>query len=159
MDSRTQRSRPRTQKKSEAKAKDRLPEDISSRGQGEECSRPRPRIQGLSVLRKKKEKVSKKIFQTTSKKKGLRASKLQFSAKHQAFSKKKGLREFPGEVSGVFQGKVKKGHGHDPFLTIQKSPVIEPRTGHFRKRVGFEAKVKDFKMCPGGQGRPQRLHV
>ena len=40
--------------------------------------------------------------------------------------------------------------------------MIEPRTGHFRGFVGFEAKgkdlsfaakAKDFKMCP--QGRPR----
>ena len=109
--------------------------------------------------KKKRKGLQKNFPNDLQKKKGLRASKFQFSAKHQAFSKKKRSSLFPGEVSGVFQGKVKKGHGHDPFLTIQKSPVIEPRTGHFRKRVGFEAKVKDFKMCPGGQGRPQRLHV
>ena len=35
------RPRPRTQKKSEAKAKDSLSEDRHSRGQGQECSRPR----------------------------------------------------------------------------------------------------------------------
>ena len=37
------RPRPRTQKKSEAKAKDSLSEDRHSRGQGQECSRPRRR--------------------------------------------------------------------------------------------------------------------
>ena len=43
VESRTQgsRPRPRTQKKSEAKAKDSLSEDRQSRGQGQECSRPR----------------------------------------------------------------------------------------------------------------------
>ena len=42
-------------KKSEAKAKDSLFEDRTSRGQGQECSRPRPRTKdtGASVLRKK----------------------------------------------------------------------------------------------------------
>ena len=53
MKSRTQGSRPRTQKKSEAKAKDSLSEDRHSRGQGQECSRPRPRTQA-QVLSKKK---------------------------------------------------------------------------------------------------------
>ena len=48
MESRTQGSRPtpRTQKKSEAKAKDSFSEDGHSRGQGQECSRPRPKDQG-----------------------------------------------------------------------------------------------------------------
>ena len=47
VESRTQgsRPRPRTQKKSEAKAKDRLSEDRHSRGQGQECSRPRTQPQ------------------------------------------------------------------------------------------------------------------
>ena len=56
VESRTQGSRPRpkTQKKSEAK--DSLSEDRHSRGQGQECSRPRPRTKdtGASVLQKKK---------------------------------------------------------------------------------------------------------
>ena len=44
-----------TKKKSEAKAKDSLSEDRPSRGQGQECSRPRPRTKdtAASVLQKK----------------------------------------------------------------------------------------------------------
>ena len=57
VESRTQgsRARPRTQKKSEAKAKakDSLFEDRTSRGQGQERSRPRTKDTGASVLRKK----------------------------------------------------------------------------------------------------------
>ena len=45
---RTQGSRPRTQKKPEAKAKDR-----PSRGQEQECSRPRTKHTGASVLKEK----------------------------------------------------------------------------------------------------------
>ena len=54
VNSRTQGSRPRTQKKSEAK--DSLSEDRPSRGQGQECPRPRPRTKdtAASVLQKKK---------------------------------------------------------------------------------------------------------
>ena len=50
----------------EAKAKDSLSEDRTSRGQGQECSRPRPRTEdtGASVLLKKK--VFKNIFQAIS---------------------------------------------------------------------------------------------
>ena len=50
------RPRPRTQKKSEAKAKDSLSEDRPSRGQGQKCSRSRPRTKdtAASVLQKKK---------------------------------------------------------------------------------------------------------
>ena len=57
VESRTQgsRPRPRTQKKSEAKAKDIHSEDRPSRSQGQECSRPRPRTKdtAASVLEKK----------------------------------------------------------------------------------------------------------
>ena len=43
--------------------------------------------------------------------------------------------------------------------------VLEPRTGHFRGLVGFEARAKDFKMCsrclgrPRGQGCSRGLHL
>ena len=53
-----------------------------------------------------------------------------------------------------FQGKEKKAHGLGPFSTIQCS---RPKTRHFRgfagfkaKDLTFEAKAKDFKMCPRG---------
>ena len=81
MESRTQGSgpRPRTQKKSEAK--DSLSEDRHSRGQGQECSRPRTKDTSASALQIKKglhknfsgdlqkKKVFTKIFQAISKKK------------------------------------------------------------------------------------------
>ena len=68
-------------KKSEAKAKDSLSEDRHSRGQGQECSRPRPRTKdtSASALRKKK-KVFTKIFQAISTKKTF--SKKIFQALH-----------------------------------------------------------------------------
>ena len=67
--SRTQgsRPRPRTQKKSEAKAKNSLYEDRHSRGQGQKCSRPRTKDTSASALQKKK--VFTKIFQAISTKK------------------------------------------------------------------------------------------
>ena len=60
------RLKPRTQKKSEAKAKDSPYEDRPSRGQGQECSKPRPRTEdpGASILLKK---VFKIFFQAISK--------------------------------------------------------------------------------------------
>ena len=56
VESRTQGLRPRrrTQKKSEAKAKDSLSEDRHSRGQGQECSRPRTKDTSACALQKKK---------------------------------------------------------------------------------------------------------
>ena len=76
VESRTQgsRPRPRTQKKSEAKAKDTkkirgqtkdsLSEDRTSRGQEQECSRPRTKDTGASNLQKKK--IFKNFFQAIS---------------------------------------------------------------------------------------------
>ena len=58
VESRTQGSRPRTQQKSEAK--DSLSEDRPSRGQGQECSRPRTKNTAASVLQKKSS--LKKLF-------------------------------------------------------------------------------------------------
>ena len=56
------------QKKPEAKAKDSLSEDRHSRGQGQECLRPRTKDTSASALQKKK-KVFTKIFQAISTKK------------------------------------------------------------------------------------------
>ena len=71
MESRKQGSRPRIQKKSEAKAKDSLSEDRHSQGQEQECSRPRPRTKhtSASALQKIKKKVFTKIFWAISEKK------------------------------------------------------------------------------------------
>ena len=67
------------------------------------------------------------------------------------------------EVSGVFQRN---------FNCSKNTAVLEPRTGQFSRTWGFEAKAKDltfeakakdFKMCPcgrsRGQGRPRGLHL
>ena len=128
MESRTQgsRPRPRTQKKSEAKAKDSLSEDRHSRGQGQECSRPRTQAQVLS----KKKKSSQKFFKRSPQKTVFRK---------------------------IFQALHK-------ILTIQKILLSSSRgQANFRgleaKDLTFEAKAKDFKMCPRGQGRPRGLHL
>ena len=57
-----------TKKKSEAKtkAKDSLSEDRHSRGQGQECSRPRPRTKDTSASALQKKKVFTKIFKAIS---------------------------------------------------------------------------------------------
>ena len=64
VESRTQGSRPRTQKKSEAK--NSLFEDRPSRGQGQECSRPRPRTKDTAASVLQKKKTFKKVFQAIS---------------------------------------------------------------------------------------------
>ena len=135
VESRTQgsRPRPRTQKKSEAK--DSLSEDRHSRGQGQESLRPRQRTKdtSASALQKKKKKVFTKIFQAISTK-----------------------TRFPKNFSSTPQN----------FNNSKNTAVLEPRTGQFSRTWGleakdltFEAKAKDFKMCPRGQGRPRGLHL
>ena len=78
VESRTQgsRPRPRTQKKSEAKAKGSLSEDRHSRGQGQECSRPRTKDTSGSVLQIKKS--SQKFFRRFPKKKKKKRSSQKF---------------------------------------------------------------------------------
>ena len=109
VESRTQgsRLRPRTQKKSEAK--DSLSEDRHSRGQGQECSRPRTQAQVLS----KKKKIFIKIFQAISKKKV-------FTKIFQAISSKK---RFPKNFSSAPQN----------FNNSKNTAILEPRTGQFSR--------------------------
>ena len=76
----------------EAKAKDSLSEDRHSRGQEQECSRPRPRTKDTKRKcspKKKKKKVFTKIFQAISKKKKKRSSQKFFkrSPRKNAFQK------------------------------------------------------------------------
>ena len=110
MESRTQgsRPRPRTQKKSEAKDKDSLSEDRHSRGQGQECSRPRTQAQ---VLSKKKKKILTKIFLLISKKKKV------FTKIFQAISTKK---RFPKKFSSAPQN----------FNNLIAFSVLELRNTH-----------------------------
>ena len=56
-------------KKFETKAKDSLTEDRHSRGQEQECSRPKPRTKDTSASVLQKKKVFTKIFQAISTKK------------------------------------------------------------------------------------------
>ena len=78
-----------------------------------------------------------------------------FTKIFQAISSKK---RFPKNFSSASQN----------FNSSKNSVVLEPRTGQFSKTCGleakakdltFEAKAKDFKMCPRGQGRPRGLHL
>ena len=138
------RPRPRTAfpRTDTLEAKDR---NARGRGQG-----PRTQAQVLS----KKKKVFTKVFQAISKEK-----KKVFTKIFQAISTKK---RFPNNFSSSPQN----------FNNSKNSAVHEPRTGQFSRTWGleakakdltFEAKAKDFKMCPRGrprsQGRPRGLHL
>ena len=119
MESRTQgsRPRPRTQKKSEAKAKDSLSEDRHSRGQGQECSRPRTKDTSASALQKKK-RSSQKCFRRSQKTK-----KNVFTKIFQAISTKK---RFPKNFQALHK-----------ILTIQQIVLSSSRgQANFR---GLEA--------------------
>ena len=95
--------------------------------------------------------------------------------------KKKGLhKNFSGDLqkkkvfTKIFQAistkkRFLKNFSSSPqnFNNSKTSAVLEPRTGQFSRTWGleakakdltFEAKAKDFKMCPRGQGRPRGLH-
>ena len=45
------------------------------------------------------------------------------------------------------------------FQRFKNSAVLKPRTRQFSRTWGFEAKAKDFKMCPRGQEHPWGLHL
>ena len=132
-------------KKSEAKDKDSPSEDRPSRGQGQECSRPRTQAQVFS-----KKWSSKQFFRQSPEKKGLQkffpviCKKKVFKNFFQAISNwenPKRSSQIFREVSGVFQ---------QNFNGSKNSGVLELNTGQFSRTWGFEAKSKDFKMCPRG---------
>ena len=86
---------------------------------------------------------------------GVLQKKKIFAKKHRQFSTK-------------FQAKKKKGQDFSPFLTNQKIVLSSTEAGHLRGLVSFEAKnkdltfdakAKDFKICPRSQGRPQGLNL
>ena len=119
VESKTQGSRPRTQKKSETK--DSLSEDRHSRGQGQECSRPRPRTKDQGHKRKcspKKKGLHKNFSGDLQKKKKV------FTKIFQAISTKK---RFPKNFSSAPQN----------FTYSKNSAVLEAKA----KDLTFEAKV------------------
>ena len=114
----------------EAKAKDSLSEDRHSRGQGQECSRPRAKDTSASALQKKK-RSSQKFFRRSPKKK----------------KKKRSSQKF-------FKRSPQKNVFHEIFQALHKLSTIQKIVlslsrgqANFR---GLEAKAKDFKMCPRG---------
>ena len=102
------------------------------------------------LSKKKKKRSTQKFFRRSPKEK-----KKVFTKIFQAISTKK---RFPKHFSSAPQN----------FNIPKNSAVLEPRTGQFSRTWGleakakdltFEAKAKDFKMCPRGQGRPRGLHL
>ena len=114
VESRTRGSRPRTQKKSEAKSKDRPSEDRLFRGQGQECSRPRTRTMDTSASALQTKIGLQTFFSGNLKKK--KKKKKVFTKIFQAISRKKRL---PKSFSGAPQN----------FNNSKTSAILEPRTG------------------------------
>ena len=147
----------------EAKAKDTKKIQGQGQGQGQpfrgqNLSRPRTGMleakdTSASALRKKK-KVFPKIFQAISKKK--------IFQKFFRRSQKKKKKVFTKIFQAIFMNKCfPKIFSSAPqnFNNSKNSAVLEPRTGQFSRTWGleakaqdltFEAKAKDFKMCPRG---------
>ena len=100
---------------------------------------------GASVLQKK-EGLKKFFFKRSQKK---RSSKIFFRQFPLEENKKRSSQIFC-EVSGASQ---------QNFNDSKNSAVLKPRTVQFSRTWGFEAKAKDFKICPRGQGRPRGLHL
>ena len=153
------RPRPRTAfpRTNTLEAKDR-----NARGQGHKrkCS-----------PKKKKKKVFTKIFQAIfkkkKKKKGLHKN---FSGDLQKKKKKKVFTKIFQAISTEKRCLKNFSSAPQNFNNSKNSAVLEPRTGQFSRTWGleakdltFEAKAKDFKICPRGrprgQGRPRGLHL
>ena len=121
---------------------------------------------------KNKKKVFTKIFQAISKKK--KKEKKRSSQKFFRRSPKKKKKEKKRSSQKFFKRSPQKHVFQKIFqalhkiLTIQKIVLSSSRgQANFRgleaKDLTFEAKAKDFKMCPRrrprGQGRPRGLHL
>ena len=131
VESRTQDSRPRpgTQKKSEAKAKDSPCEDRPSWGQGQECSRPRPRTKdtGANVLQKK----SSIFFQALSKKNILQNNFFRRSPKQQVF---KIIFQAIYKIFTIQKVLLSSSRGQGNFRGLEASR-LSPRTWPSRPRT------------------------
>ena len=128
----------------EAKAKDTK----KNRGQGQPfrgqtLSRPR-----TGMLEAKAKDTSASAFQNHKNFLGdlKKKKKKVFTKIFLAVSTKK---RFPKNFSSASQN----------FSNSKNTAVLEPRTGQFSRTWGLEAKAKDFKICPRGQGRPRGLHL
>ena len=136
----TQGSRPRTQKNPTPRTA--LPS--TARGQGQECSKPRPRTQHRSDLQKKLLNKNKKDF----------APKFgKFFGNFKRSPGKKMFSKFFSEA--LWRSSIRKKIGRDLGLFSTSQKIVLSSS---RELAGFEANAKDFKLCPRGQGCPQGLH-
>ena len=119
VESRTQGSRPRTQKN---------PRPRTALSRTDPLARPR-----TGILEAKDQEHRSKCSPKKRSSKIFRRSPIEESKKRSS--------QIFREVSGVFQ---------QNFNGSKNSAVLKPRAGQFSRTLGFEAKAKDFKMCPRG---------
>ena len=129
MESRTQRSRPRSRTQKKSEAKDSLSEDRHSRGQGQGCSRPKPRTKDTSASPLQKKKVFTKIFQAISTKKRFLKN---FSSASQNFNNSKNSAVLEREDRPIFEDLRPRGQGLDlrgqGLQNLSSSTSSRPRT-------------------------------
>ena len=124
-----------------------------ARGQGhKKNSRPRPIFPRTDTL-EAKDKNARRQGQGPRTQAQVLSKKKKSSRKHFRRSPQKDI------FQNIFQARHR-------ILTIQKIVLSSSRgQANFRgleakaKDLTFEAKTKDFKMCPRGQGCPQGLHL
>ena len=118
---------------------------------GQTLSRPR-----TGMLQAKAKDQGHKRKCSPKKKKGLHKK---FSGDIQKKKKKKFFTKIFQAISTKKRFPKKFSSAPQNFNNSKNSAVLEPRTGQFSTTWGLEAKAKDFKMCPRGQGRPRGLHL
>ena len=126
--------------------------EVESRTQG---SSPRPRTQKKSEA-KDKDSLSEDRHSRGQGHKRKCSPKKRSSKNFSGNLKKKVFTKFfrQSPQKNVFQKFFQALH---KILTIQRIVLSSSRgQANFR---GLEAKAKDFKMCPRGQGRPRGLHL
>ena len=164
MESRTQgsRPRPRTQKKSEAKAKDSLCEDRHSRGQGQECSRPRTKDTSASALQKKK-RSSQKFFKRSPQKnvfqKIVQALHKILTIKKIVLFSSRGQTNFQGLEASRPRPRTWPSRPRTSKCVLRAKDVLEDSTSGYDQRWsrGHKARGQGHKKIRGqGQGQPLR---
>ena len=139
----------------EAKAKDT--KKIRGQGQpfrGQTLSRPR-----IGMLEAKAKDQGHKRECSPKKKKKKRSSQKFFRRSPKKKKKKKGLHKYFQAISAKIRFPKNFSSASQNFNNSKNTAVLEPRTGQFSRTWGleakandltFEAKAKDFKICPRG---------
>ena len=112
----------------EAKAKDSLSEDRHSRGQGQECSRPRTKDTSASALQKKKKSSQKFFSRSPKKKKKKKVFTKIFQALHKILTFQKIVLSSRAEDRPIFEDLRPRGQGQGLDLRGQGLQNVSSRT-------------------------------